>query len=301
MGTRYGYSNLGVDLAGYILQVRAGVPYTQYVQQKVLDPLGMSDSTLDVKRIRANPTRAIGHTVGNPFRLPVDFLIIPSGGVWTTAEDMVRYLQFHINKGALDGTRLLFVSFDAEESGLRGSRAWVKAHRADLQSLPTRALNIDSTPNGIHDADKFDEHAVTGSLHDTAAMLGDFGINQFLVELLVADSGHVVVDHLAIFFLEGRLANFADLVERFPDVAGVRGFALRGGVDVLVEFLDRFIDSLAILFLDLRNRGGSLRVVPQSGKQVDGAVPGAEAEARGQKDECNRSHKLSSVHLTSRN
>jgi CubicO group peptidase (beta-lactamase class C family) len=107
VGTRYSYSNLGIDLAGYILQVRSGMPFVQYVQKKVLDPLGMKNSTLDVQQIRANPTRAIGHTVGNPFRPPVDFLLIPSGGVWTTAEDMVRYLQFHINKGALHGTRLL--------------------------------------------------------------------------------------------------------------------------------------------------------------------------------------------------
>jgi CubicO group peptidase (beta-lactamase class C family) len=107
VGTRYSYSNLGIDLAGYILQVRSGTPFVQYVQQTVLDPLGMGDSTLDVKRVRATPARAIGHVPGMPFRPPVDFLLIPSGGVWTTAEDMARYLQFHINKGALDGTRLL--------------------------------------------------------------------------------------------------------------------------------------------------------------------------------------------------
>jgi hypothetical protein len=40
-------------------------------------------------------------------RPPADPLIIPSGGVSTTAQDMARYLQFHINKGAIDGTRLL--------------------------------------------------------------------------------------------------------------------------------------------------------------------------------------------------
>jgi len=41
-------------------------------------------------------------------------------------------------------TRLIFASFDAEESALRGSRAWVKAHRTQLDQLPTLALNIDS-------------------------------------------------------------------------------------------------------------------------------------------------------------
>jgi len=107
VGTRYSYSNLGIDVAGYILQVRSGMPFVEYVQEKVLNPLGMKNSTLDVKRIRANPTRAIGHTIGNSFRPPVDFLFIPSGGVWTTAADMAHYLQFHINKGALDEDRLL--------------------------------------------------------------------------------------------------------------------------------------------------------------------------------------------------
>ncbi len=44
----------------------------------------------------------------------------------------------------LEHTRLIFTSFDAEESGLRGSRAWVKAHRSELTGMPTFALNIDS-------------------------------------------------------------------------------------------------------------------------------------------------------------
>lgn len=107
VGTRYSYSNLGIDLAGYILQVRSGMPFIQYVQEKVLDLLGMKGSTLDVNQIRANRTRAIGHSSGDLFRPPVDFLIIPSGGVCTTAEDMAHYLQFHINKGALNGSRVL--------------------------------------------------------------------------------------------------------------------------------------------------------------------------------------------------
>jgi hypothetical protein len=82
------------------------MPFTQYVQEKVLDPLGMTNTTLDINRVLATPGRAIGHSL-LPFRPPAEFLIIPSGGVWTTANDMARYLQFHINEGALDGTRLL--------------------------------------------------------------------------------------------------------------------------------------------------------------------------------------------------
>jgi hypothetical protein len=57
-------------------------------------------------KVRADATRAIGH-FDSPLRPPVDFQLLPSGGVWTSAEDMARYLQFHINKGALGGNRLL--------------------------------------------------------------------------------------------------------------------------------------------------------------------------------------------------
>jgi CubicO group peptidase (beta-lactamase class C family) len=106
VGTRWGYSNLGIDLAGYILQVRSGMPFTKYVEEKVLAPLGMMSSTLDINQVRTTSDRAIGHTP-MPFRPPAQFLIIPSGGVWTTANDMARYVEFHINEGALEGTRLL--------------------------------------------------------------------------------------------------------------------------------------------------------------------------------------------------
>jgi CubicO group peptidase (beta-lactamase class C family) len=105
-GTRYSYSNLGIDLAGYLLQERAGIPFTRYVQQKVLSPLGMAQSTLDINDVRARQDRAIGHAP-LPLRPPVTSLLIPSGGVWSTAEDMASYLRFHINGGSLDGTRLL--------------------------------------------------------------------------------------------------------------------------------------------------------------------------------------------------
>jgi aminopeptidase YwaD len=46
-------------------------------------------------------------------------------------------------KNTLCRTRLIFVSFDAEESGLRGSRVFARCHRPELQSLPTTMLNID--------------------------------------------------------------------------------------------------------------------------------------------------------------
>ena len=39
VGYRYSYSNLGIDLAGYILQEKAGKSFWDYIQQKVLEPV----------------------------------------------------------------------------------------------------------------------------------------------------------------------------------------------------------------------------------------------------------------------
>jgi CubicO group peptidase (beta-lactamase class C family) len=105
-GRRYAYSNLGIDLAGYILQVRSATPFARYMRDKVFAPLGMGHSTVDIGQICSMTDRAVGH-VNFPLRMPVGWLIIPSGGVWTTAHDMARYLQFHINRGTLDGHSFL--------------------------------------------------------------------------------------------------------------------------------------------------------------------------------------------------
>jgi aminopeptidase YwaD len=48
---------------------------------------------------------------------------------------------------SLRHTRLIFISFDAEESGLRGSRAFVRQHEAELRSVPTYMLNMDTIYN----------------------------------------------------------------------------------------------------------------------------------------------------------
>ncbi len=50
-------------------------------------------------------------------------------------------------RSRLADIRLVFASFDAEELGLRGSRAFARTHQAELKALPAMALNIDSIYN----------------------------------------------------------------------------------------------------------------------------------------------------------
>ena len=48
---------------------------------------------------------------------------------------------------ALQHTRLIFASLDAEESGLRGSRAYCRKHREALKSVPSCNFNLESIYN----------------------------------------------------------------------------------------------------------------------------------------------------------
>jgi hypothetical protein len=47
-------------------------------------------------------------------------------------------------KAPLKNTRLVILSFDGEEAGLRGARAYAKKHKEELTSVPTCIFNLDS-------------------------------------------------------------------------------------------------------------------------------------------------------------
>jgi hypothetical protein len=52
-----------------------------------------------------------------------------------------------LNNNMLKNTRLILLSVDAEEAGLRGARAYAKAHKDELLQIPTYQFNMDSIYN----------------------------------------------------------------------------------------------------------------------------------------------------------
>lgn len=106
VGKRFSYSNLGIDLAGYILQVVAQMPFHVYVKENVFEPLGMAHSSFDTHWIKEHPNRASGHSEVIP-KMPLEIPIIPSGGMYSCAEDMARYIRFHLNGGSAKGEGIL--------------------------------------------------------------------------------------------------------------------------------------------------------------------------------------------------
>jgi len=106
VGYRHYYANRGYDLAGYIIQVRSGRSFPDYMKHKVLDPIGMTNSSFDLGMIEQRKDRAVGHDTDGEV-VPVPLPEIPAAGLYSSIRDMSRYLQFHLNGGMVKGRRLL--------------------------------------------------------------------------------------------------------------------------------------------------------------------------------------------------
>ncbi len=101
-GERAEYSNLGVELSAYILEKITHRPFTEYVQKKVLDPLGMRRTTWDIDRIRKDENRAVGNN-RNFERVPLENPMLAPGGAYSSISDMAAFVRFQLNDGRVDG------------------------------------------------------------------------------------------------------------------------------------------------------------------------------------------------------
>jgi CubicO group peptidase (beta-lactamase class C family) len=108
VGERYYYGDLGYDLASYIIQIRSGQPFAEYLKDKIFTPLNMPNSSADAEFIRNHPNRAMGN-MRNVKQAPLvmDIPKVGSGGVYTNAKELARLAQFFLNWGKVDGQTVL--------------------------------------------------------------------------------------------------------------------------------------------------------------------------------------------------
>lgn len=106
VGQRFAYSNLSVDLAGYILQLKLHMSFVRYMQKYVLKPLKMNQSTFNFAKIKATENRAIG-TIPGINKVPLKVPMLAAGGLYSNAKDIAKYIIFQLNNGKIDGQQLL--------------------------------------------------------------------------------------------------------------------------------------------------------------------------------------------------
>jgi Zn-dependent M28 family amino/carboxypeptidase len=71
----------------------------------------------------------------------------PGAGDNLIASTMALEIGRYYSENRLKNTRIIIASFDAEEEGLRGARAFAKKHFQLLKEIPTTLLNTDCAYN----------------------------------------------------------------------------------------------------------------------------------------------------------
>jgi CubicO group peptidase (beta-lactamase class C family) len=136
------YYSIAVDIQGYLVQKLSGQPFADFLEQRIFEPLGMSDTRFFVKpedqaRFAEvhNWDKEQGKLVQRPHRtdrpsyLDPDRLQSGGGGLVSSTADYARFLQMLVNEGELDGKRvlspesvkLLYTDSLPEGMNLRGS------------------------------------------------------------------------------------------------------------------------------------------------------------------------------------
>lgn len=105
-GTRQKYSNAGIAAVGLALQHLAGIPFTEALQKRVLDSLGMAHTSFepraDLVRDMARATMWTRHN--RSFEAPNFQLgMAPAGSMYTTMPDLGRFMSALFARGR--GTR----------------------------------------------------------------------------------------------------------------------------------------------------------------------------------------------------
>lgn len=102
-GTGLHYSNYGFDLLGEAMANASGKTYAETLKERVLDPIGMTSTY--VRLTDAHKLNAFqGHgTDGRAVELmEVSDMQAAASGVYSTANDMLRWLKWHLDSGSLD-------------------------------------------------------------------------------------------------------------------------------------------------------------------------------------------------------
>ncbi|MFN8439789.1 MAG: serine hydrolase domain-containing protein [Caldilineaceae bacterium] len=115
-GTQWNYS-VATDILGYLVEVISGQTLDVYFEQNILRPLGMVDTAFTVPATKQDRFAANYQCHEGGMRLIDDPAVSPylqppvrrsgGGGLVSTCADYFRFAQMLLNKGELDGVRIL--------------------------------------------------------------------------------------------------------------------------------------------------------------------------------------------------
>jgi CubicO group peptidase (beta-lactamase class C family) len=163
---KYAYSNAGINTAGRIIEVVSRMPYEQFMQKRLFDPLGMKDTTFWPNA--EQQTRLAKSYKPNAGKTDLEEITVsqlsyplgdhekrfpcPAGGLFSTAADTARFGQLILNGGTFDGKRLISESsvrlMSSTHTGMLQSKDGEKGYGFGLSTSHKLHGDSDPSPNG---------------------------------------------------------------------------------------------------------------------------------------------------------
>ncbi len=154
-GEVFQYSNIMASGAGYVAGylynpgMELGAAYDEAMRTKIFEPLGMHSTTFDYARAlkgnHAGPHSTDVNGRQNAASMDLNYSIHPhrpAGGVWTSAHDLIRYVQLELARGLLpNGERLV-----SETNLLARRKPYVKVGAYGSYGMGLQVDNTWGTP-----------------------------------------------------------------------------------------------------------------------------------------------------------
>jgi len=108
----FDYDNMLYIIAGEVVARVSGMPFEEFLEQRLLFPLGMQDCSATLDRAPAQASKATPHVLVDgqlqTTRSGVTSLISAAGGITCSARSMAHWMSFVLNKGlTAEGVQLI--------------------------------------------------------------------------------------------------------------------------------------------------------------------------------------------------
>lgn len=161
-GTRYRYSE-GTTILGRLVEIWSGKPFDVFLDERIFRPLGMIDTSFWARpEQRARLTTVYAPAQGGGLT-PVELETVPfterplliegAVGLLSTVPDFVRFGLMLLNKGELDGARLLRAG-TVETMTRNGLSEAVQQIRGGAMGWGLANVNVLLTPTGANPANR---------------------------------------------------------------------------------------------------------------------------------------------------
>ena len=109
-GTITKYSNAGIAVVGYTLEKVFQKPYIEFMQENILTPLGMNDSSFKFKNsMSLNLAEATMWSYdGRSFKAPrFELGMVPAGSLYSSVTDLAKFVNMIFSDGSINGKKFV--------------------------------------------------------------------------------------------------------------------------------------------------------------------------------------------------